>query len=222
MNKPDNIVTRLKSIIPAYAFIPIASMLLLNLAAFFGTRLFTDHMKHYDLSIPLDHLLPFLPIFIIPYALAFAQWIIGYIMIAREGKEYCYRIMIGEMISKVIVGMFFIFLPTIMTRPEVTGTDIFSKAVAVLYKIDAPTNLFPSIHCLESYICMRSALEMKTVDNRYRIAMVVMSILVYLSTLFLKQHVILDFFGAVIVAEAGRFLSNLLFSKLYPDFDKKR
>ncbi len=40
-----------------------------------------------------------------------------------------------------------------------------------------------------------------------------MSILVFLSTLFIKQHIIMDFVGAVIVAEAGRLLGEFIARK---------
>ncbi len=127
----------------------------------------------------------------------------------------------GEIIAKLIVGVIFLGFPTMMVRKEVVGSDIFSRAVALMYKLDAPTNLFPSIHCLESYICMKSALEMKDVDNRYRFAMVIMSILVFMSTVFIKQHVILDFFGAVIVAEAGRLIMEFLYANRCDIFEKR-
>ena len=142
-------------------------------------------------------------------------------MIARHGKEYCTRVMGGEVIAKLFVGAIFLLFPTIMLRGEVTGSDAFSQAVALLYRIDPPTNLFPSIHCLESYICMKAALEMKDVDRRYRIAMVIMSILVFMSTVFIKQHVILDFFGAVIVAEAGRLIMEFLHANRFVISEKR-
>ncbi len=34
---------------------------------------------------------------------------------------------------------------------------------------------------------MKSAIEMKDIDNRYRISMVIMSILVFMSTVFICQ-----------------------------------
>ena len=126
------------------------------------------------------------------------------------------------MISKLIVGIIFFAFPTIMLREEVVGMDIFSRAVDLLYKLDAPTNLFPSIHCLESYICMKSSLEIKDIGKRYRISMVVMSLLVFMSTVFIKQHVILDFFGTVIVAEAGRLIMEFLYANRCVIFEKRR
>ncbi len=221
MNRIKNIFLKLKKLIPDYAVMPIASMLILNAVVFWGTRLITDNMTHYDLSGVMDYHIPFVPVFIIPYLLAFVQWIVGYIVIARQGKDYCERVMGGEMISKLFVGAIFLLYPTMMLRGEVTGSDVFSQAVALLYRMDAPTNLFPSIHCLESYICMKSALEMKDVGNRYRFAMVIMSILVFMSTVFIKQHVILDFFGAVIVAEAGRLIMDFLHANRSVIFEKR-
>ena len=221
MNRTKNLFLKLKNLRPDYAVIPIASMLILNAVVFWGTRLITNKMTHYDLSGVMDYHIPFIPVFIIPYVLAFVQWIVGYIVIARQGKEYCKRVMGGEMLAKLIVGIIFLTFPTMMLRGEVTGSDVFSQAVALLYIIDAPTNLFPSIHCLESYICMKSALEMKDVDRRYRISMVIMSILVFMSTVFIKQHVILDLFGAVIVAEAGRLIMEFLHANRFVISEKR-
>ncbi|SFG20699.1 hypothetical protein [Oribacterium sp. WCC10] len=203
------------SIIPNYAYAPLLMMFLVNILVYFGTRLFTEKLVHHDISLWLDYKLPFLPVFVIPYILSYIQWIIGYIQIARVGQRYSLKVFTGEIISKLMVCLFFIFFPTTMRRVTVEGMDIFSRLVSLIYRLDAPTNLFPSIHCLESYICMRAALEIKSFGKGYKLMMVIMSMLVFLSTLFIKQHVILDFFGAVLVAEAGRAVSDILIHHFY-------
>lgn len=211
----------IKRILPGYAILPIAMMLTVNFLVYWGTKLFTDNMTHYDLSCPLDYRIPFIAVFIVPYLLAFLQWIIGYIVIARQGKEYCKKVMTGEIISKIFVGILFIVFPTVMLREEITGNGIFDKAVAAIYRMDAPTNLFPSIHCLESYICMKSAIESRNSATGYKVSMIVMSLLVFMSTVFIKQHVIMDLFGAILVAEAGRMLSEMYFSGRIRVLEKK-
>ena len=108
-----------------------------------------------------------------------------------------------------------------MVREAVTGNGLLDKVVAGLYSLDAPTNLFPSVHCLESYICMKFAIETKGLSRGFKISMICMSILVFLSTLFVRQHVILDFFGAVVVAEMGRHASELIFARLERVPEKK-
>ena len=189
-------------LVPQYALIPLLSILFLNVVVYFLTGRMTGGMKHYDISVPLDAKIPFLPVFIIPYLSAYAQWIVCYITVARSGRDYCYKVIGAEMVSRLIICVCYVLLPTIMVRGTITGIDPFSQLTALLYRIDAPTNLFPSNHCLESYICLRTALEMKR-GRGYKIAMTIMSILVILSTLFVRQHLILDLFGSVLVAEIG-------------------
>ena len=101
-----------------------------------------------------------------------------------------------------------------ITRPEITGTDIFSQLVRFIYSVDAPVNLFPSIHCLESWCCIRAAYKMnfKTEKrtNYYRVATILMSLGIFASTLFIKQHVIADVFGGIAAFEIGMILAKIL------------
>ena len=101
---------RIYKILPKYAFLPIIVSLCLNMFAYFGTRPLTEKMYHYDLSIPLDHQLPMIPFFMIPYLLAFATWIIGFIVIARENRKLCYQIMTAEQVAKLICVIFFLLM----------------------------------------------------------------------------------------------------------------
>ena len=83
--------------------------------------------------------------------------------------------------------------------------------------MDAPVNLFPSIHCLESWCAIHAAFTMKKMPNWYRLVTVVMSLGVFASTLFIKQHVILDMFGGIAVFEVGYFVAG----KIVPHLRKK-
>ncbi|SHH55358.1 hypothetical protein SAMN02745229_00653 [Butyrivibrio fibrisolvens DSM 3071] len=206
----NRITKKLLGIVPDYAYLPLAFMFFINLVTYYGTRLLTDHFKHYDISVSLDSRLPFWPVFIIPYLFAFLQWTVGFIVISRNSKAYCYKVISGEILSKLIVCLIFVLFPTTVFRNEICGQDFCSRIVALIYAIDAPTNLFPSIHCLESYICMRTALEMKNVSRNYKVTMIVTGLLVFMSTLLVKQHVVLDVLGAVVVAETGRFIAEFI------------
>ena len=146
-----------------------------------------------SLETPLDTALPFLAPFVLFYVLAFVQWGLNYLLIARDSKELCYRFAFGNIIAKLICLFFFVFLPTTLTRPEVTGTDLCSRLV----------RLIPSIHCLESWCCIRASFLLKKSNRTYQTATLIMSLGVFASTLFIKQHVIADVFGGIVVFEAG-------------------
>lgn len=197
-------------ILPRYTRAPLAVALTLNMVVYFLLRLFVRDRFHYDLTLSLDGRVPLVPSFVVVYVLAYVQWAVGYVVIARESPALCYRILSGEVISKLICAVFFVAFPTTMTRPEITGGDIFSKALGLIYFLDTPDNLFPSIHCLESWLCFRGSLEVKKLGVWYRWAGGIFTLLVFASTLFVKQHVLLDILGGVAVAEAGQLISRVL------------
>lgn len=206
---------KLASIYPTYSILPIAAMLGMNMVAYMGTRIFTTGRYHYNIESPLDRLLPLVPFFVVFYVLAFAQWITGYLLIGREKKEYCYRFFLGEIIAKAICLVIFLVFPTTLNRPEITGNGIFERLLAFIYSVDAADNLFPSIHCLESWMCWRGCrkLTQTRLPGWFSGANLVLTLLVFASTVLCKQHVLIDIAGGVAVVEIGLFLAPKILKK---------
>lgn len=190
-------------LIPKYAIKPLALALLVNSCVYMGIAQLRRFLTFSSLETPLDTALPFLAPFVLFYVLAFVQWGLNYLLIARDSKELCFRFAFGNIIAKLICLFFFVFLPTTLARPEVTGTDLCSRLVRLIYTFDPPVNLFPSIHCLESWCCIRASFLLKKSNRTYQTATLIMSLGVFASTLFIKQHVIADVFGGIVVFEAG-------------------
>ena len=190
-------------LIPKYAIKPLALALLVNSCVYMGIAQLRRFLTFSSLETPLDTALPFLAPFVLFYVLAFVQWGLNYLLIARDSKELCYRFAFGNIIAKLICLFFFVFLPTTLARPAVTGTDLCSRLVRLIYTFDPPVNLFPSIHCLESWCCIRASFLLKKSNRAYQTATLIMSLGVFASTLFIKQHVIADVFGGIVVFEAG-------------------
>ena len=190
-------------LIPKYAIKPLALALLVNSCVYMGIAQLRRFLTFSSLETPLDTALPFLAPFVLFYVLAFVQWGLNYLLIARDSKELCYRFAFGNIIAKLICLFFVVFFPTTLARPEVTGTDLCSRLVRLIYTFDPPVNLFPSIHCLESWCCIRASFLLKKSNRTYQAATLIMSLGVFASTLFIKQHVIADVFGGIVVFEAG-------------------
>lgn len=165
----------------------------------------------------LDDWIPFCEIFIIPYILWFFYMIITCIFMyfkAERGefRRFALALIIG-MSTAMLICQF--FPNCVKLRPPVLEQKgILTGLISGLYTIDTSTNVFPSVHVLNSLIaCV--ALE----RNRYfkkssllRIANIILCILICLSTLFLKQHSVLDLLGGIV-------LYIILFVVLYiPDW----
>lgn len=114
---------------------------------------------------------------------------------------------IAELIAKGIALTCFILLPTTVDiRPDIEtlkGGGIWNVLTEFVYSMDAADNGFPSIHCLESWVCFRGALKLEKVPRWYVYVMLGMTLLVFASTVFVKQHAIVDIAGGVAAVEIG-------------------
>ena len=199
---------RLDDLLPSYTRIPLVSMVCVHALVYYATRPVTQRMTHFDFSLPVDDAIPFLPAFSVVYVLAYVQWIAGYIVIARDSRELCYRVISGEIISKLICMALFLLVPTTMTRAEIVSDGFFDQIVGYIYRLDAADNLFPSIHCLESWVCFRGAMQMKKAGPWYRYFTLLFSLLVFASTVLIKQHVAVDIVAGVLTAEIGQQIAQ--------------
>lgn len=212
---------KISKIVPKYGYIPFVLVIAVNCFVFYVTRLLTANAPHYDISVPLDAMIPFVPEFIVVYILAIGQWVFVLALAAREGKDFYYKATAAEMSSKIFVFLIFLFLPTSMERGEIRGNDIFDLMTRLIYTLDAPNNLFPSIHCLDSWVCLRVVCRMKTAPKWFKICNAIFSVLVFASVVLVKQHLFLDIWAGILVGELGfwmvrRFHTDRLLYKIVP------
>ena len=107
----------LGQLIPKYARKPLLITLGINCVVYYGPKLLMPVLHYHKLQTALDPLIPQVPVFIYIYVLAFLQWGLGYIIIARDSRERCYRVLSGEIIVKLIALTIFLLWPTVMDRP---------------------------------------------------------------------------------------------------------
>ena len=195
---------RLKKILPpGYAWIPLALVLFFNMFVYYGSRMFNKGRQHYMLALGLDSRIPVCTVFIVFYFLAYVQWICGYLLAARESRRVCYEVTLGDLLAKAVVLVLFLAVPTMIQRPELEGHSFFDILTGWMYRLDAPDNLFPSIHCLESWICFRSSFRIRKVPRWYPAASFVLTVFVCASTVLLKQHFLVDIPAGILLAELG-------------------
>ena len=138
--------TQKKKMIPSYAILPLLICVAVNFTVYIGTDKLMEHRNFYDLTLPIDRMVPVIPAFSVIYIGCYLFWIVNYIMITRMNRSHCYRFILADVMSRLVCGFFYIVMPTTNVRPVVNGTDIFSQMLRWVYQIDDPTRLFPSIH----------------------------------------------------------------------------
>ena len=73
--------------------------------------------------------------------------------------------------------------------------------LSLLYQMDAADNLFPSIHCLNSWFCYIAVRGRQEIPRWYQRFSFWAALAVFVSTLTTKQHVIADVIGGALLAE---------------------
>ncbi len=191
-------------ICPLFAIIPLLSCFALNMLVYSGTMILCADWYHYDLTTALDRAVPLVPEWMYIYFGCYLFWVANYILVARinwNNKPDFYRFVITDMCSRLVCAVFYIGFPTTNIRPDVTGEGFSVWLLRFLYNIDQPTNLFPSIHCLVSWLCYTGIRGKKEIPIWYRAFSCVFALLVVLSTQFTKQHYIADAIAGIILAE---------------------
>lgn len=165
--------------------------------------------------LKIDSLIPFVPVFIIPYFLWFALIPImcAYLLFNDEREFVKTRLMLITGMSVFL--LFSAVLPTKLDlRPDVYPTEgLIGFLFARLYSADTPTNVFPSIHVYNTCVIWWSFMQSSGEHSGkpvYRVIVSTISILICLSTMLIKQHSVVDVAGAVImfliIAAAAEYL----------------
>lgn len=150
-----------------------------------------------------DDVIPFCKYFIIPYVLWYV-YVCGTVLYLglndHKRQEY------NHFISNMILGMVVFVLTSLIfpngqnLRLVLTGDDLFTQAVNLLYAADTPTNILPSLHVFASLAC-DMALCRDPWFKKYPFMQWcshVLTVFICLSTMFLKQHSIVDVFAALL------------------------
>ncbi|OGY99628.1 MAG: hypothetical protein A2945_03210 [Candidatus Liptonbacteria bacterium RIFCSPLOWO2_01_FULL_52_25] len=106
-------------------------------------------------------------------------------------------------------GIIFLIMPLTLPRPPIEQGGILNKLLAWQYSIDRPSNMFPSIHIAVSLLV---AFVAGTKKPSYRWWVLAWVLLIAMSTLFIKQHYVVDIVGGVVVALAGWHIFHWLVS----------
>lgn len=196
---------------PLYGILPLIACFALNMLVYSGTMILCRDWVHYDLTTAFDRAVPLVPEWMYIYFGCYLFWIVNYIMVARinrDDRAAFYRFVTADMLSRLVCAFFFLVFPTTNVRPEVTGTGFSDQMLSFLYAVDQPTNLFPSIHCLVSWLCFIGIRSSDKVPRWYKVFSCIFALLVVASTQFTKQHYIADAIAGLLLAEVMYLLSQ--------------
>ncbi len=193
----------MKNLLKKYGHIWVCGYILLYLPYFFWLEsVITDNYK--IMHVALDDAIPFCEYFIVPYIIWFfyVSGAVLYFFLTDKQDYYrlCAFLFIGMTISMLICT---VYPNGTDLRVEVDPhKNIFCYLVQKIHDSDTPANVFPSIHVYNSvgvHIGIMNSEQLK--EHRWvrRISFIIMTA-ICMSTVFLKQHSVVDVTGAFVLA----------------------
>ncbi len=179
--------------------IPMVIYLIVYLVLFFIVERLTEDNYHV-IHMALDDKIPFCEYFVIPYFCWFAYvagFVLYFIFVDKESYWPMFWFLVTGMTVFLIVS--FVYPNGHELRPAQFPRDnVFTRMIANLYQTDTATNILPSIHVYNS-IGIHIAVHKSRRLSKHRpvqIASGILSALIIMSTVFIKQHSMVDVISA--------------------------
>jgi len=169
------------------------------------------------LKLPVDDLIPFVPVFIIPYCYWHLQIVmtLAFLILSSRTGRHLHRMVISLAVSDLIAAIIFLILPTRMIRPEIQSAGILSDLVRLIYTIDLPYNLFPSKHVIWAIILNRIWAATGPRRLWFQLLNHGGTLLIIASTVLIKQHYTPDILGGLAVALLSIWLGGTIVNFLF-------
>lgn len=156
----------------------------------------------------LDDYVPFVAAFSVPYVAWYAmQAFTAWHCFRKERKIF--RRFIGYILFgyACAIATFLLYPSAIAFRPEITEKDLFSRLVGLVYQMDEPTNVFPSLHVIVSMGVAFALCQTKAYGKpALKVFWWVIALSISASTVLIKQHSVLDILAAIPVCSVGYVL----------------
>ena len=151
---------------------------------------------------PIDNLIPFISFFVVFYLIWFVYVGVTVTTLVFTDKYDFYKLLFNIYIGMSICFIFFLVYPHGQDlRAHLTAheTNIFDRMVYTVYSCDNPADTAPSIHVLNSIAVTMAITRSEFFRKRYGfiIAAQILNVLIIVSTLFIKQHSIIDVILAI-------------------------
>ena len=162
----------------------------------------------------LDDRIPFNEFFFIPYCFWYLLIVISLVYFALYDVENFKNLQIFIIITQVVAMTVYILYPSVQNlRPtEFARENFFTWLAGIIYTLDTPNGVCPSLHVAYSLGIGSCWLKEKSASKLWKGFVVFSVILISLSTAVVKQHSVVDIAAALPV---GLLAEILVFGKYW-------
>jgi membrane-associated phospholipid phosphatase len=194
----------------------VAAIYLPSLLFYFLTNTMAGNKERaVILKFALDDKMPVLPAFVIPYVLwfGFVAAVFLYLVFDRGQGRRVYRHTGAVVLATILASVIFFIYPTYVPRPDLAPDSWTSRLLLLIYAVDEPYNCFPSLHVAVAAINSISLWHYGPRHFVFRLATILLAVLIMFSTVLTSQHYWPDVLGGLVLA----VLCSWLAWRLLPD-----
>jgi membrane-associated phospholipid phosphatase len=201
MPLPAQLHHRLQLVLPAFG----VWVLSYELVARYASRL-----PAVDLTSALDAQIPFRAQWIWIYVLTYVVPFLATLVVKDD--ERVYRALVAVGLASFTAYVVYVLYPVSSPRP-VPGAGVADQLVALQQRLDYPANQLPSLHVANAWILYATVAGERR-ERWLRAACAALAFAITLSTLFVKQHVLLDVLAGVLWGGAAYWASGSVYARL--------
>ncbi len=155
----------------------------------------------WDFGISLDRETPFVPEFIWPFCLAYAAVIIPSALVPSH--RALIRTTVAFLVLISVSFLLFVLVPVTVPRPTFLPDTVAGSLMRRLYLTDRPVCAFPSLHVSTMVLATAALFRVRPL---FGWSFLPLAVAASLATLLVKQHVIADVLGGLVLALAVDWL----------------
>lgn len=187
----------------------LASTFVSLLPVYFVIGELTQGRFTYAPELAMDRALSVQPAWMLVYGSLYVFVVLLPLFVVRPPQLFR-RAFQAYLMVMIVSYVGFLLYPTAAPRPaEVLGDGFSAWTLRLVYSLDPPYNCFPSLHVAYSFV---SALTCYRVHRGVGAAAAVWAALIGVSTLYTKQHYVID----VIAGALAAYVAYVLFLRTYP------
>lgn len=181
--------------------LPMAIYMVVYMPTFFWVEGLDHGGNFHIIHTAIDDMIPVIEVFIIPYALWLPYLCAGMIAIAirsrKISRKTSYMLMTGMTLFIIISLAYPNALELRAQLPD--RENIFMDCIAYLHSIDTPTDVLPSLHVYDA-LAVAAGIHFAFREKKaLLISSDILCALIVLSTMFIKQHSVIDVISAFII-----------------------
>ncbi len=193
---------------PRFSHLKLLGGWLIYFALYLITETLIPNNSGTAISCSLDYKIPFCEWFIIPYVGWYVLIVVSLLYFAFYNVENFKRLQIFIIVTQLVAMIIYITFPNYQPlRPDYPRDNFLTDIVRLIQGFDTNSNVCPSLHVAYSIGIASIWLKEKSAACWTKIGIVIFCILVCLSTVFVKQHSVVDGLVAIPVCILAEYIS---------------